>query len=171
MVRVCNLVRTAAFAVVLAMAMATMTTAISRAQEITPEHLHAAKEAVAASKSTTSLDNILPRLAETAKTQLIANRPDAADQITQIVDEAAISLAPRRGDLEEEVARGYARIFTIEELNQITTFYNTPAGKKLIAETPTVARAIDQAARVWTNGVQRDLREVVTKKMGEAGLQ
>lgn len=168
--RVRNLARMTAV-VALGLVMAAAMAAAPRAQEISPEHLHAAKEAVAASKSTNSLDNILPRLAESAKQQLISNRPDAADQISQIVDDTAISLAPRRGDLEEEVARGYARIFTIDELKQITTFYNTEAGKKLIAETPTVARSIDQAARVWTNGVQRDLREQVNKKLQEAGLQ
>lgn len=154
---------------VAALAMATV--APAGAQEISEAHLKAAKEAVAASQSTTSLDNILPRIAEQAKQQLIANRPDAAEQISQIVDDVAISLAPRRGALEEEVAYGYARIFTVEELNQITAFYKTDAGKKLIAETPTVARSIDQAARVWTNGIQRDLRDQVAAKLQEAGLQ
>lgn len=142
----------------------------AQAQEISAEHLEAAKHAVAASQSTRTLDDILPNLAEQAKQQLIANRPDAAEQLTQIVDDVAVELAPRRGALEEEVARGYARIFTISELNEIAAFYNTEAGKKLITETPTVARAIDQAASVWSNGIQRDLREQIQKKMQEAGL-
>lgn len=140
------------------------------AQEATPEHLAAARKAVEASQSTASMDAILPSLGERAKQQLIANRPDAADQISALVDEATISLASRRGDLEDEVARIYARIFTEAELNEITAFYETDAGKKLINQTPIIARAMDAASRVWTSGVQRDLQAAVAKKIQEAGL-
>ena len=147
------------------------TAGFSYGQDITEEHLQLSKKTVAASRSTESLDQILPGLAERAKEQLIANRPDAADQISDIVDTAAISLAPRRGDLEDEVARAYARVFTIDELKQMYDFYTSETGKKLIEQTPVMARNIDQAARVWTNGIQRDLQQEVTKKLAEAGLQ
>lgn len=164
-------VRKAVIAIALAAAMLAPAFAVSSAQEISEEHLKAARAAVAASKSTQSLDGILPQLADRAKQQLIANRPDAADQISVIVDDVAISLASRRGDLEDEVARAYARIFTVEELKLITEFYNSEAGQKLVRETPVVARSIEQAARVWSNGIQRDMREQVAKKLQEAGLQ
>jgi len=144
---------------------------VSRAQDVTPEHLKIAKEAVEASKSTVSLDRILPQLAERAKHDLISKRPDEADQISSIVDDVALSLAPRRGDLEEEVARAYARIFTEDELKQIAAFYKSDAGKKLIEQTPVVARAIDQAARVWSNGIRRDMSQAIGKKLKDAGLQ
>ncbi len=141
------------------------------AQEVSAEHLEAARAAVAASKSTQSLDSILIDISEKAKSQLITNRPDAAEKINEIVDEVALSMAGRRGDLENEVAIGYANVFTIEELNQITEFYHTPAGEKLIRETPVVARSINQAARVWTNGIQRDLQQEVQKRLEAAGLK
>lgn len=147
------------------------TAGIAQSQDVTPEHLKVAEETVAASKSTASLDRILPDIAERAKSQLISNRPDAADQISAIVDDVAISLAPRRGDLELEVARAYATIFTEDELKKISEFYQSEAGKKLIEQTPVVARAIDQAARLWTNGIQRDLQQAIAKKLDEAGLR
>jgi uncharacterized protein len=140
-------------------------------EEIPADHLAAARAAVAASNTTTSLDGILPQTAEGIKSQLFSNRPDAVDQISLIVDEATLALAPRRGNLEDEVARIYARIFTIDELKIITDFYNTEAGKKLIRETPVIARSIEEAARVWTAGVRRDLQQEVGKKVQEAGLQ
>lgn len=154
-----------------ALSLVVATAGFSYGQDITEEHFKVAKQSVAASKSTQSLDRILPDLAERAKQQLIANRPDAADQISDIVDEVALSLASRRGDLEDEVARAYARIFTEAELKEILAFYSSETGKKLIEQTPVVARSIDQAARVWTNGIQRDLQQEVGKKLQEAGLQ
>jgi hypothetical protein len=140
------------------------------AQEVAPEHLSAAKAAVAASGSTASLDVILPSEAEKIKQQLIANRPDAADKITAIVDATAIAMASRRRDLEDEVARGYAKLFTAAELKAIGDFYNSSAGKKLIEQTPAVGRMIEQSARVWSNGIVRDLQQEVAKKLKEAGL-
>lgn len=146
-------------------------TGTSHAQEISQEHLKIAREAVAVSQSTSRMDSILLRIGEETKQTLIANQPDAAIQIAEIVDEVTISMAPRRGQLEEEVALIYARIFSPEELQLIIDFYNSDAGQKLISETPVIARSMNQAARVWTSGVQRDVQVEVRKKIEEAGLQ
>lgn len=145
--------------------------AVSGAQEFSAELLAAARAAVEASRSTVTMDVILPNMGETAKQQLIDSRPDQAEQINDIVNEATLELAPRRGDLEDEVARIYARVFTVEELKQIAEFYNTDAGKKLIRETPVIARSMEEASRIWGTGVQRDLQQAITKKMEAAGLQ
>ena len=153
------------------MATTVLGTGSADAQDITESHLNAAKAALAASRSTTNFDILLPNLGERAKQQLISNRPDAADQISVIVDEATIGLASRRGDLELEIARIYASIFSEEELVLINEFYRSEAGQKLIRETPAIARAMDQASRVWTSCIQRDLGQEVRKKIEEAGLQ
>jgi len=153
----------------IALAFALPAISVSRAQEITDEHFKIAKETVAASRATDMLDNILPNMSEAIKKQLIANNPDEADKISGIVDDVAISLAPRRGDLEDEVARAFARIFTIDELKAIKAFYESEPGKKLIEQTPVIAGSIDQAANVWTNGIRRDLQQEVNKKLAAAG--
>lgn len=142
----------------------------SYAQEISASHLQAARKAITASKSTDRLDAILPRMAEQAKAELIQNRPDQELQITTIVDEAAISLAGRRGDLETEVANVFARVFSEEELNAIADFFSSPAGVKFLSESPIVVREVQNASKVWTNGIRRDLGQAVQKKMQEAGL-
>ncbi len=152
-----------------AAAMLSMATA-SWSQEVSAEHLAAAREAVSASQSTASLDVLLPNLGEQAKGQMISNRPDAADKINTLVDEATIALAARRGNLEDEVARIYANIFTVDELKQVTAFYKTEAGLKLIRETPVIARSIEEAAKVWTAGIQRDLQQEIQKKIAAGAL-
>ena len=141
------------------------------AQEISDEHLAAARAAVASSKTTRQLDAILPGIGDALKERLISGRPDVADQISTIVDEATLSLAPRRGDLETEIARSYARIFTVEELNEMSEFYNSETGKKLIGQLPLIGRLMTEASRVWTAGLQRDMGVLVSEKLQEAGLQ
>jgi hypothetical protein len=75
-----------------------------------------------------------------------------------MVDDAALALAPRRNDLENEVARVYAKLFTEQELNEIAQFYSSEAGKKLLRQGPLATREMLAAAEVWTNGIVRDLR-------------
>lgn len=129
------------------------------AQEISPSHEAAARAALEASGASAPFDNILFSLSARIKEQLISSRPDLVDQISNIVDEETIKLASRRGDLEKEAARIYAQTFTEEELKVITEFYQTSAGKKILAEGAVIGRELSKAARIWTAGVQRDLAQ------------
>lgn len=143
----------------------------SQAQELTESHLAAAKEAMQATGATTRLDGILVEVASFTKAGLIATRPDIEGDITQIVDEAAISLAPRRGPLEDEVATIYANVFTEDELKTISGFFGSETGAKFLNETPFLFRQVDEASKVWRTGITRDLSQMVQEKLKEKGLQ
>ncbi len=129
------------------------------ADEISPDHLKAARETLNAVKVTTPFDNILPSLAEQLKGTLIQSSPNYQELINATVDEKALSLAPRRADLEKEAANIYAKIFTQEELLAITAFYNSPAGKKLLTDGPIATRELSKAADIWAAGISRDLAQ------------
>lgn len=129
----------------------------ARAQEISAEHIAAAKQAITAMGVTDRFDNILPGLAERLKSELIQSSPNVEDQITATVDAKALELAPRRADLEREAALTYARAFSVEELKAISTFYSSDAGKKLLKDGPIATRELMKAADIWAAGINRDL--------------
>ncbi|PSH69746.1 hypothetical protein CU102_05595 [Phyllobacterium brassicacearum] len=137
----------------------------AQAQEITPSHLAAARAAVSAIKTTDQFDSILPAAAQQLKAELIQKDPNLEAIISAAVDEQALALASRRGDLENEAARAYAVSFTEEELNAITGFYTSPAGKKLLSEGPIVTREVMKAAGIWQRGIARDLAQAVAEKV------
>ncbi|WP_353641498.1 DUF2059 domain-containing protein [Mesorhizobium sp. WSM2239] len=137
------------------------------AQEISDAHLQAAREAVDAINATDMFDGILPAAAAALKSTLIEKNPDLQEIITATVDEKAIEMAGRRADLEKEAGLAYARVFPVEDLNAIATFYNSPAGKKLLADGPIVTREVTKAADIWQRGIVRDLAEVVGKSLME----
>ncbi|MFC4625181.1 DUF2059 domain-containing protein [Daeguia caeni] len=143
------------------------------AQDATESQLAAARAAIAAIHATEQFDQILPNAARALKAELIQKDPNLEALITKTVDEKALALAARRADLENEAARVYAKAFTEEELNAITTFYNSPAGKKLIEEAPVITREVLKAAQIWQNGIARDLAEqvgeVLAKQAAAAG--
>ena len=102
---------------------------------------------------------------------LIANRPDIEAEISDIVNKVAISLAPRRGPLENEVATIYGNRFTQEELETIEKFFASETGIKFLTQTPTLFREVDEVSRVWREGIVRDMNKGVQEKLKEAGLQ
>lgn len=141
------------------------------AQELSDSHLAAARQAIDSTASTNRLDNILPTMAQNAKSELIRANPNQEASISVIVDEVAISLAPRRGMLETEVAKIFANTFTEGELEEISGFFSTETGQKFLAQSPIVLREIERAAQVWSNGLRRDMNAAVREKLSEAGLQ
>lgn len=135
--------------------------------EISESHLEAARAAVDAIGATDEFDNILLNIATQTKAEFIPNNPNRQAEISEMVDEKALELASRRADLEAEVARVYARVFSEDELRQIAAFYGSEAGKKLIEKGPEATRESIAAARVWSNGIMRDLRQASIEGMNE----
>ena len=143
-------------------------TGVARAQEdISDSHLKAAREAIAAIHATDEFDQILPGAAAELKVQLYQKNPDLQPVISVIVDETALGLASRRADLEREAALAYAKVFTETELKEISAFYTSPVGKKLIGDGPIVTRELYKAADIWRAGIGRDLAVEAGKKIAE----
>jgi uncharacterized protein len=138
-------------------------TAVRAADNVTPEQIKAARATIAAVGATTKFDVILPTISEQLKQQLIQATPNFEPVINEVVDAKAIEFAKRRTDLENEAAKVYATSFTIEELNAITAFYTSPAGKKLIANGPIALRELNKAADIWASGVSRDLTKAASE--------
>ncbi|TWH01275.1 hypothetical protein L598_000100002560 [Mesorhizobium sp. J18] len=142
------------------------------AQEISDAHLQAAHKALDALNATDEFDNVLPQATQALKAELIQKNPDLVELINATVEENALKLAPRRADLEKEAALAYARVFSEEELESITTFYTSPAGQKLLSDGPIVAREVLRAAEIWQRGVARDLAQNVgTQIQAAVGAQ
>lgn len=150
-----------------ALSVMAMSAGATFAQEPSEAHIKAARSAISATRATESFDSILLRTSQNLKNQLSANNPDQAGPISDVVDNEAIALAPRRGDLEGEAARLFANSFSEEELSKIAEFFGSEAGKKYLDNTPILARELSKAARVWANGITRDLATNVNKKLSE----
>lgn len=158
------------FSIVLAASAFAAISVPSFAQDISEEHLKAARAAVDAINATDMYDAILPAAATTLKGELIQKNPDLQAVITSTVDATALKLAGRRADLEKEAAIAYARVFSIEDLNGIAAFYTSAPGKKLLSDGPIVTREVGKAADIWRRGIARDLTEEASKAI-EAELK
>lgn len=136
-------------------------------QDVSESHLKAARAAIDSLGATEEFDLILPGAAQSLKGELIQKDPNLQDVIVETVDEEALKLAPRRGDLEKEAALAYARNFTEEELNAIAAFYTSPGGIAFKTKSPLVTRDVLQAADIWQKGLARDLAVAVNESLNK----
>ena len=145
-----------------------LTAGVAFAEEIPASHLDQARAALSAIRATDQFDAILPQAADALKSELIQKDPNLEALISSTVDNEVLTLAARRGALEGEAARVYAKVFSEEELKAIADFYSTDAGKKLIKEGPIATRGLVDAANVWQAGIARDLASNVAGKLRAA---
>ncbi|MCW5695284.1 MAG: DUF2059 domain-containing protein [Bauldia sp.] len=155
-------------AIVLAMSVAVLP---ARAQEISDSHLQAALRAFQLSQSGEGFDEVLPNIADQVMSLLISQRPDLYRQIETAVNDAAVALVVRRADLNNDIARLWARLFTEEELNVIIAFYSTSAGQKLAVSGSDLLNSTVSAVQNWSERLGEEMLAVTQANLESAGVE
>jgi uncharacterized protein len=122
-----------------------------------------AKELIASTGSAAVFNPLIAGVVEQAKLLFLQQNPALADDLNEIANQMRTDLAPRFVDLTDEMARLYATHFTDQELKAILVFYQSPIGKKLLAQQPTVVDDSMRFAQDWAN----KLSDQVIAKMRE----
>src|SRR5690606_11425700 len=114
-------------------------------------------------------DAILPMVAEQTQNRLIRSRPDLHKEIGEAVEGVATQLVDRRDDLDNDVARVWAKAFTEEELRQLSAFYKSPAGAKLAEIGPEVLSSSFGVAKNWSDRVAEEMLEKARAQLTSQG--
>jgi hypothetical protein len=141
------------------------------AQEISQSHLTAALIAVQSAGAARGFDSVLPAIAERIKSRLIRVRPDLHQEISVTVENVALELAVRRKDLDEAVARVWAKAFTEDELVTIAEFYKSPTGQKFAEIGPQVIQESLKSVEAWSTRVGEELYEKSREAMVAQGYE
>lgn len=136
---------------------------------LTPEQIAAAKAAIDASQSTYGFDDILPSVASRTKALFTRSNPLMAADIDAVTDQVAIKLAARRPDLDTLIEGVWARRFTVDELNQIAAFFNSPVGAKFAKLSPEIAAMSLGAARQWEDQLSTEMVVMVRDELRKRG--
>jgi uncharacterized protein len=110
-----------------------------------------ARQLIAATDATMVFNPLIAGVVEQAKLLFLQQNPGLSKDLNEIAAKLRTDLAPRFGELNEEMAKLYATNFTEPELKAILVFYQSPAGKKLLVTQPTVVDASMKFAQDWAN--------------------
>ena len=160
-----NFIRTVAVAA----ALAALPASSLMAQEISPSHLAAALDVIHATAAAASFDTRLPQLANEVTNRLIRARPDLHQEIADTVQAVALKLVVRRKELDQDVARVYAKAFSEDELKAIAAFLKSPAGQKYQTDGPAVFRDTLQALQSWSDRVGAELLDKTKEELKKQG--
>jgi hypothetical protein len=158
-------------AAALGVALALSATAPASAQEISPARLALAKQVVKNAPTLGDFDGILPDMMVEVKMRLINVRPDLHKQISAVVETAASALVPRRSDLDNDIARAWAKAFTDDELKTINAFFASDVGKKYKAIAPQVGNDIIQAGQNWADRLSGEMYDRALADLKKQGFQ
>ncbi|MGD9881565.1 MAG: DUF2059 domain-containing protein [Reyranella sp.] len=158
-------------ALVVAMAAGVVGQGLAQDNTITESHLAAAHNAVTSARTAETFDNILPSLSDQVQSSLILQRPDLHREIAAAVNAMALTLTSRRSDLDNDIARVWAKAFTEDELRVITEFYRSPAGAKLAQVGPQVLQDTLQVAQGWSERVGEELLEKSKEELKRQGIE
>ena len=139
------------------------------AQEISPSQLAAALDVINATTAGSSFDSRLPAIANEITNRLIRTRPDLHQEIADTVQAVALKLVVRRRELDQDVARVYAKAFSEQDLVAIAAFLKSPAGQKYQTEGPGVFRDTLQAVQAWSDRVGAELLDKTKEELKKQG--
>lgn len=140
------------------------------ADEIKPSQLAAAIDAIQAANISQGFDSLLPRLAAQVEDSLIRARPDLHTQITETVEAAALKLADRKNDLNNDIARVWAKAYSEQELKTLAAFFRSPAGQKYLTQGPQLTKDTFAAAKQWSDRVGSELLDKSREALKAQGV-
>jgi uncharacterized protein len=98
--------------------------------------LQAARDLLAVKNVTQIYAGAVPNIIERAKAQLLANNLNYQKDLNEIAVTIAQTNAGKEKEIGEQMAKIYANDFTEQELKDLTAFYKSPLGQKVLATEP-----------------------------------
>ena len=140
-----------------------------RAQSVPPDSLAAARELVAAMKMTDQMKSIFPLMMKNLKPVVTQNRPEVAKDFDAIMPMMIDGALARTNELIDLMAAVYARNFTVDELRDITAFYRTPTGQKLLEKLPAVMQQAMTAGQQFAQTIVNDMQQRMIEELRKRG--
>lgn len=144
-------------------------TGTDKLAEISKQHLNTAYETVFITRISRTYSQVVPGLAARAKVKFTEKYPVLGADISKAVDEVALSLVERQGELDLLIARSWAEQFSEVELKEISAFYATPTGSKLAKANRKLIETGFDVAEAWSAKMARELIAKVQLKLKSQG--
>lgn len=122
----------------------------ARAQQPTPGALAAAKELLKVKRAHVMFDPLIPGIIESVKNTFVPTNPGLIKEFDEVAALLRKEFETRHGEVIENFARLYAAKFSEQELKDITAFYKTPVGQKLLNDEPAILDEGLSQAQAWS---------------------
>ena len=134
-----------------------------------PEHIALARAVLDFTGARNSFDNVIPKLLTDARNTILNTRPTLQTDLDPAAMEVAKKMKAADEELITSIATVYAQKFTEAELKEIAAFYQSPAGKKMTSEMPSVLTESYKLIQEWTRKMSVDIMTNLRTEMRKKG--
>ena len=142
-----------------------------KAQAPDAARLAAAREMMELAGVAKQFDELMPLLAQQLSQSFVAVAPEKADEIRQVFAQLPAKFIDRKGELIDQVAGLYAQELSVEELAAVSAFYKSPAGARLLAVQPQIARQSMALGQRWGAQIGREIEQEARKELKKRGIE
>ena len=132
-------------------------TGFAKAQQATPAAVAAAKEMIETKGALAMFDPLIPGVIETVKNTLLRTNLQLSKELNEVAAQLRAEYAAKRAEITNEVARVYAEQFTEKELKDMTAFFKTPLGKRLLEAEPRAVELSMTRVQAWSERLSEEM--------------
>jgi hypothetical protein len=138
----------------------------------TPAHLALADELVVAAQVSQQQMKIIPQIVEMIMPMVVRGNEAHADELHTILSEEFTTIfRAQRVEMERVARDAYARNLTDQELRDVTAFYRTPSGKRLVEAMPAITSESMQAGQEIGRRAAIEAMPHILDRMRKASLK
>jgi len=130
--------------------------------------MQAARDLLAVKNVTQVYAAAVPNIITRTKDQFLANNLNYQKDLNEVAATVAKTMAGREKEIGEQMAKIYANSFTEQELKDLTTFYKSTLGQKLLSAEPNAIQYsmiyMNQWAQSFTEAVVGEFRSEMKKR-------
>lgn len=141
------------------------------AQEVAPEIQALAKKYIELTDRGAVFEVTVVETGIETMRQIVSQNPELADSVTEAIGTVIQEYNGRKGELLDQFARVYAVRFTLDELQQIVTFYESPVGQKLAQANVEINSDLQRVLQVYTNNLKREFFAKVRAELRSKGVE
>jgi uncharacterized protein len=139
------------------------------AQEPTPGALAAARDMLVTKGSMRMFDPVIPTVIERVKNSLLPTNLNVSRELNEVAALLRQEYDSKREEISADIARVFAQRFSEKELKDLTAFYKTPLGQKLIREEPAAIEESFQRAQRWADQFSETVMSRFRSEMQKKG--
>jgi len=134
------------------------------------EALAAARELIEASATAAQFEQVVPLLVRQMTQAFTSLAPDRSKEIRDVMEKLTTRFLDRKAELLDQVVRIYADLMTVEDLREVTKFYRSGAGRRMVVAMPEITRRSSAAGQVWGQMIGQELAAEARSELKKRGI-
>ncbi|MFN3746178.1 MAG: DUF2059 domain-containing protein [Hyphomicrobiaceae bacterium] len=130
----------------------------------------AAKALIEASATSAQFDQMVPLLVRQMTQAFTSLAPDRAQEIREVMEKLSVRFLERKSELMDEVVRIYADLMTVEDMREVTKFYQSGPGRRMVMAMPEITRRSSSAGQIWGQMLGQEIAEEARSELKKRGI-